>query len=486
MRKLRSVDESRDAFSIQLGLPIASEAVHVTDTEPVPVAEWETRIFRFLDQPIPNPVLEHGEKTVADVLTAMVAGSAVKTYSQAWDDIDLPHGESSVVGTDRTTDPVQAATLNATAAIVQEIEEGHNTGGHVGAGIVAGALAMAEHTDASGETLVESCVRTYEVCTRLEEAIFTMKARINDAVPWLIRNPHSTWTTVGPAVAGVLCAGSDPQTVRETLRLAANRAVVSMHDPYEGGPPSRNLTAGASAGVGVMMAQMARAGVPGSASAMTAVYDPFEELLPKGFTQLFEDLGEEWAITKNYFKPYPSCRYTHAPLDAVRDLERDIEPEDIDCILVETYANAADMNHTRPETLTGAKFSIPYILARYFHSGEVELDHFSSDAIEDEDVQQLADKVEVRATDEFESVFPEYWGSRATMFPKDGGPVSAERAYPRGDYRDPIPDDEFDAKLASLLAYGLPVNSHDAAIEVIQSLSRRSAREIGDVLRPTS
>lgn len=454
----------------------------MTDTEPVPVAEWEVRVFSFFNQPIPNSILEHSEKIVADVLAAMVAGSAVKTYSRAWDEIDLPHGESSVVGTDRTTDPVQAATLNATAAIAQEIEEGHNTGGHVGAGIVAGALAMAEHTDANGETLVESCARAYEVCTRLEEAIFTMKARINDAVPWLIRNPHSTWTTVGPAVAGVLCAGSDPQTVRETFRLAANRAVVSMYDPYEEGPPSRNLTAGASVGVGVMMAQMARAGMPGSASAMTAVYDPFEELLPKGFTQLFEDLGEEWAITKNYFKPYPSCRYTHAPLDAVREIIPPLEPDTIEQIIVETYANAVDMAHPDPQTPTSAKFSIPYVIARFLVSGELRLDHFTLEALEDEQVRTLANNVEIRLDDGFERAFPDHWSARVIVEQHGGETVTSERAYSRGDYRDPLSDNEFRERTRTLLAYGLP----DADYETVESVFTprlTSAREIGTMLQ---
>lgn len=454
----------------------------MTVNGPVPVSDWEASIFEFLETPIPEPVLERGAKTVTDVLAAMVAGSAAEPYAEAWADADLPPGAATVVGSGRTTAPVQAATLNGTAAIVQEIEEGHNTGGHVGAGIVAGGLAMAEHVDADGATLVESCVRAYELCTRLEQAIFVMKDRINDAVPWLVRDPHSTWTTVGPAIAAVCCTDPDPSMVRETFRLAANRTVVSMEDPYEEGPPSRNLTAGASAGVGVTMAQLAQAGIPGSAGAMIGVYDPFEEMLPDGFSPLFDDLGEEWTITQNYFKPYPSCRYTHAPLDALRGLDHELEPDEIERLVVETYANAAEMAHTTPTTLTSAKFSTPYVLARYLHSGNVTLEHFTPGAIAEEDVQTLADRVEVRVADEFETAFPDDWGARVTVEFRDGDTTSAERAYPSGDYREPIPDDTFAARIESVLAYGLPDDPHGMA-ESVSSPTEYSARDIGTALR---
>ncbi|WP_226040245.1 MmgE/PrpD family protein [Natrinema sp. DC36] len=454
----------------------------MTASQPEPASPWEASIFDFLERPIPDPVLERGAMTVADVLAATAAGSAVEPYEAAWEAVDLPEGPATVVGSSRTTSPVQAATLNGTAAITQEIEEGHNTGGHVGAGIVVGALAMAEGADADGETLVESCVRAYEICARLEEAIFVMKGRLNESVPWLVRDPHSTWTTVGPALAGVLCTLPDPGAAREAFRLAANRAVVSMDDPYEAGPPSRNLTAGASAGVGVTMAQLAQAGIPGSPDVMQAVYDPFEGILPDGFADLFADLGDHWAITENYFKPYPSCRYTHAPIDALREIDGPTDSDAIDRIVVETYANATDMARPDPETLTGAKFSIPYVLARYLTGGELRLEDFEPERLADDAVRALADRVVVEKDDEFEAAFPENWGARVTLEYTDGRTATGERAYPAGDYRDPIEPAAFDDRLRTLLEYGLP-GAGDDAFAVVRSPRDHDARDIGSQLR---
>ncbi|MCU4751445.1 MmgE/PrpD family protein [Halobacteria archaeon AArc-curdl1] len=456
-------------------------------TKPEPVSEWEASIFAFLEEPVPDAVRERARTMVTDVLAATVAGSEAEPYREAWERMDLPSGDATVIGSSRTTAPVQAAMLNGTAAIVQEIEEGHNTGGHVGSGIVTGGLAMAEHVDADGRTFVESCVKAYEICTRLEEAIFAMKARMNEAIPWLVRDPHATWTTVGPAVAAMLCTDPDSQTVWETFRLAANRAVVSMDDPYTSGPPSRNLTAGASAGVGVTMAQFAQAGVPGSGAAMSAVYDPFEELLPDGFDRLFADLGTRWSVTEHYVKPYPSCRYTHAPVDAIREIENthegSLEAETVERILVETYANAAEMDNHSPETLTAAKFSIPYVCARYLYDGSIELEHFSTEAIADEPVQSLADRVEIRIGEDYEAAFPEDWGARVTLEFADGSSAVGERAYPAGDYRDPMPADEFEARIETLLAYGLGDEAATTGLQRVLNPDEHDARAIGHALR---
>ncbi|MFC6837871.1 MmgE/PrpD family protein [Halomarina ordinaria] len=456
----------------------------MTRALPEPVADWEASVFTFLETSPPERVLDHGGRTVADVLAATVAGSAAPPYCETWTAVDLPPGTATVLGTDRTTAPAQAASLNGTAAIVQEVEEGHNTGGHVGSGIVTGGLAMAETADASGARFVKACVKAYEVCARLEEAIFRMKARINDAVPWLVRNPHATWTVVGPALAGVLAAGGDEAAVREAFRLAANRAVVSMDDPYAAGPPSRNLTAGASAAVGVLLAQQALAGMTGSESAVRAVYDPFDEDEPGWLTDRFADLGVRWEVTYNYFKPYPSCRYTHPPLDALRDisLPTSVAPDDVDRIVVETYANAVDMARRNPETLTGAKFSIPYVLARYLRSGEVTLEHFDPERIAEPSVRALADRVEVRVDDEFEVSFPDDWGARVTVELTDGRRHSAKRAYPRGDFRDPVDDEAFDERLQALLAWGLPESRVDGGFHALTNIRGRSARSVAAAL----
>jgi 2-methylcitrate dehydratase PrpD len=446
--------------------------------------EWERQVNDFLTKPIPDAVRERGRRTVADVLAATVAGSAVPAIETVAREGEFADGGASVIGTARQVTPPQAAVLNGAAAITQEIEEGHDTGGHVGAGIVAGGVGVAETQGLDGATFVDACVRAYEICARLEGAIFAMKDSINDAVPWLFRDPHAAWTTVGPALTSALCLGADADQFQETFRTAANLAVVSMHDPYAEGAPSRNFTAGFSAQVGVTAALTGIAGLEGSLTAVEAVYDPFEEMLPEGFARQFETLGEEWAITENYFKPYPSCRYTHPPLDAVREAVdgRSVAPDDVERIVVHTLENATDMDHDDPTTATSAKFSTPYVLARYLHDGEVPLSAFSKSALAEEAVRRFTSRVDLVADDDFEAAFPESWGARAVVTLSDGTDLTGTRRYPRGDRRDPIPDDQYRERTRGLLAFGLSDARVDDAVHALDSLAGRPVRATTAVL----
>jgi len=443
--------------------------------------EWERQVNEFLREPIPDRIRERGRRTVADVLAATVAGSAAPGVATVARGAAFADGGASILGTARQVTPAQAALANTAAAIAQETEEGHNTGGHVGASIVAGGLPVAETAGVDGKTFVEACVRVYEVCVRLERAIFAMKDRINGALPWLVRNPHSTWTTVGPAMTSALCRGAGAEEVHETFRIAANLAVVSMHDPYAEGAPARNFTAGFSAQVGVSAALTGAAGLTGSQAAIEAVYDPFEAIIDDGFAAAFATLGDAWAITRNYFKPYPSCRYTHPPLDALRQAldgsdRDDIVPGDVEHVTVHTFANATDMDHDSPETMTGAKFSTPYVLARYVQDGALDLAAFTGDATTEAPVADLAQRVTLVEDDEYEAAFPESWGARAEVLLTDGTELTGACEYPRGDYRDPLSPERLRERNRSLLAHGLPADRVDPALEALDGVDRAPVR----------
>jgi len=157
------------------------------------------------------------------------------------------------------------------------------------------------------------------------------------------------------------------------------------------------------------------------------VYDPSEELLPDGFASQFETLGEEGGRSRNTTsnRTRPAGTPTRPPADDAprgdrrraggRQRERSgdrqaIDPADVEAITVRTFANATDMSHAEPETMTAGKFSAPYVLATYLCRGSVDLDHFTAEALADETVQSVAARVELREDDGYEAAFPESWG----------------------------------------------------------------------------
>lgn len=446
---------------------------------------WLEHAMEFLSAPVPDEAMARGTHVVADVLSAAVAGVDTDVNERVATGMALPPGDASVLGTARTTDPGSAALLNATAAITPEIEEGHNTGGHVGASIVVGGFALAEAHDADGEAFVEGVVKAYELCTRIENAIFLMKDRMNEALPWLLRDPHSTWTTIGPAVAGAIAMGADEETVAEAFRLGANLAVVSMHDPYEEGAPARNFTAGFSAQAGVNAALAAAAGLAGSRSAMTEVYDPFREMKGEAFDESFAALGDDWTILENYYKFTPSCRYTHAPLGALERVVDDVRVGDVESVDVYAYRNACDLDYTDYTTMTSAKFSIPYVLGRYLAVGgrDLWLEDFTGDALEDPETRALAERVHLHHDERYEELFPEHWSARVEVTHTDGTTVEGECIDAPGDHRNFPGEATLVTKFDRLLETRLGTEQAPRSLDTLLGVRDGLARDVGAALR---
>jgi 2-methylcitrate dehydratase PrpD len=447
--------------------------------------EWMTHAIEFLSSPVPDHVLNHGVRVLADVLSAAVAGTDSTVNERVATNIQVASGDASIVGTERTASPVSAALLNGMTAITAEIEEGHNRGGHVGAAIVTGGLALGEAADADGETLIEGVIKAYELCARIEHAIWPMKDQLHGTTPWHLRDPHGTWTTVGPAVAGAIAMGCDDETVVEAFRLGANLSVISMHDPYREGSPARNVTSGLSTQVGVNAALLAAAGLPGSRAAMQEVYDPLRAIDETQFDQSFNDLGDQWMVTENYFKFTPSCWYTHAPLSALDTIASEVRVDEVESIEVFTYHKASALGHTEYKTPTSGKFSTPYVLARLLRAEGTDLwlDDFDEPALSDPVTQALAERVSLHPDAEYEERFPDHRSARVEVTHTDGTTLEAECTNAPGDHRNFPGNDALIEKFERLLESRLESQAPDA-LDVLLNVRQRSARDVGTALRP--
>jgi 2-methylcitrate dehydratase PrpD len=407
----------------------------------------EEHVVAFLAGAMAPPLeaVERSRLVIEDVVCAAVAGSALAELRGVIEALVLQTGPCTVVGCGCAAPVEQAVTANTVLAIAQEIEEGHPTAGHVGAATVMAALAAAEERDASGAAVIDAVLRAYEVCARVERAVMPMRARVNAATGWVVRNPHSTWTAVGPALAAALVWESDRETLRATWRLAVNLAVLSLWDPYAEGALARNLTAGLSAQAGVTAARWARAGLPGSATAVARICGPLRAAMgAAAFDAWFGSLGATYEITRGYLKPYPSCRYTHPALDALRTAlpaAGTVGADAVDRIDVHTFGLATQFAHQHAPTPTSAKFSIPFVLAAFLLDGRIAYDTFTG-RLRDPRIDALARRITVYADDGFEAAFPGRWGARVVVFLRDGRVLTGECPDPLGGPAAPLAVDE--------------------------------------------
>jgi 2-methylcitrate dehydratase PrpD len=154
-------------------------------------------------------------------------------------------------------------------------------------------------------------------------------------------------------------------------------------------------------------------------------------------------------------KPYPSCRYGHAGIDAVLALraEHGLKPADVERI---TYGlsraglllvGAPLDAKQNPVNLVGAQFSAPFVLSTALATGEMTWDSYAN--LDDPVVRGLMKKVDCVHDPDIEAEFPANMSGKVTI-------VAGGRRYektvivPRGEPSNFLSDKALFAKFSGL------------------------------------
>jgi len=153
---------------------------------------------------------------------------------------------------------------------------------------------------------------------------------------------------------------------------------------------------------GVIAARLAAAGVEAFDRPLEAP-GGFFGLVTEGeinTARLMQGLGMTFDCAEVSFKPWPSCRGTHAFIEAALNLSEahGVRPDDVvhaDTVVSPFFRALVEppARKQRPETAIDAKFSIPFTVAAALHDGRVTLDSFAPDAIRNPNVLDLASRV---------------------------------------------------------------------------------------------
>ena len=389
---------------------------------------------------VPAKVQDRTLLVLFDTLGVMLAGAGTPEV-QALAAQFQEGGASPLVGLGRTSSADASCWVNGAAVCCLELDEGSKyVRGHPAAHVVPAALAVA--AGHQGADWLAAVLVGYETAARFGRA-----TRLRPGV-----HPHGTWGATGAAAAAARLAGLDGDGMVAAVDAASGLALAPHFESALTGNPVRNLWVGAANTAGLAAARLAAAGgtVPGGTAAFTlgqilGEFDP--EPLAVPFDERFEILG-------GYFKRHAACAYTHPPADAILALREEgpVDAERIETITVETFAIAAALDRREWPTRLAAMFSIPYVAAVTILDGAFGPDATSRVRREDPVVGDLARRVEVKATDEFEARLPERRGARVTVRMRDGSKRSAEVEQPIGDAAyQPLGWDEIRAKLSDLI-----------------------------------
>ncbi len=114
---------------------------------------------------------------------------------------------------------------------------------------------------------------------------------------------------------------------------------------------------------------------------------------------LLHKLGEEWHIDALSFKPWPSCRGTHAAIESALLLRSrpSFELAQVERVYIEGGGVQAMLaepvsGKSAPATSIEGKFSLPFTVALALRRGAVTLDSFDADSLRDPELRTVASR----------------------------------------------------------------------------------------------
>lgn len=434
---------------------------------------------------IPGAVMERAKVCLLDALGCGLFGSRQDAGRIVSHNVlaDRSQGECTLLGSDASVAPAQAALANGTTVHAFEVDDLIASAlVHPGTVIVPAALAAAEHVDAGAETLLRGIVIGYEAMARIGLALGTEPSH---------RGFHKT-SVAGPVAAaiaaGVVMGLSQAEIVNAVGLACSSASGIKSYAGGSGGAMVKGMHGGRSAEAGVRMAMLAREGFDAPRAAIDGRYGLLEVFSGKSAqpSHLWSGLGERWAIDETWIKVFPVCGWIQGVMQLLLDLRggEAIPFERVKRVTVGTAKFAVKNNaNPRPADPGEAQYSIPYCVSVGLASDPRDPAQFERAAFTDAQRLALAERVALEVDAASEAVFPKQFGTRIRIELEGGETREASTLDPKGTPADPCTYGEVVDKLSRLAAFSRTGDA-DTIVRIVESIdSNTRTRELSRALR---
>ena len=375
--------------------------------------------------------------------------------------LDGQRGSCTVVGEVEQYPSHAAALLNGAFAHSMDFDDGNREGGiHPGAPIFATLMALAEETGATGRQFITAAVAAYDVANKVNRSV-------GDGPD--LRGFHGTSTTgiFGATVGGGHLLGLDREQTLNALGINVSQAAGS-YQFLENGSWNKRLQVGLSASNAIYALTLARRGFQGARQPLEGRFGYFFSYSAEEWDPAeIRGLGTEYEVMQTGIKPYPSCRFTHGPMEAVVELmqqHRLAAPdiESIDVVLSSLGHELAGLK-PNPTNVVEGQFSIHFVVALGATDGNFTWQSY--DKLQDPSVRRIMGITNCHPSPQIEVL-----GSRVEIVTKSGLKLSKEVPIPKGEPENPLTQEDTTAKFLSLVEGTLGANGAHHVARAIQEL----------------
>jgi len=400
--------------------------------------------------------------TVGIIIRARHDAESTASLVAAIDRLEMSNGSCQVFSDKNSYSPSAAALLNGTLAHSLDFDDTHAEASlHSSAPILSAALAAAQMNKSSGQELITACVAGYEIQIRLGLAGGS-SAHYKKGF-----HPTATCGVFGAvASAGYLMGLTKDQFV-SAFGIALSQSAGSMQFLTDGAWTKRSHV-GQAAQNGLNCATMAAEGFKGPAKAFEGQWGYLHAYASGGDTKkALDGLGNKFETLNLGVKPYPSCRYSHAAIDGIIDLKKELDfsiddLDDIDIGLSETALNIIGYpleDKQNPKSIVDGQFSMPFCAAIAAKNGSFVWDDYKN-SLTDNETLSLCKRIKTAHDKKAEECCPEYMSANVKI-KVNGKEHERFVKIPKGDPENFMTQDEFIEKFDGLVEPYLKTEKSD-------------------------
>ena len=299
-----------------------------------------------------------------------------------------PAPQATILGRADRVDAASAALLNGISSHTFDFDDTHlRTIIHPAGPVASAALALAEHTGATGRTLIDALVLGVDVACRVGNAIYPEHYD---------RGWHITGSTgmLGAAAACARILALDATATTMSLGIAASQPI-GVREQF--GSMTKPFHPGGAARAGLTAALMAKHGFTASPRALEAPRGLMQTFSTKcDWSEVTEALGKRFEIAFNSYKPFACGIVIHPSIDGCIELAsaHRLAADAIERIDLKVHPLVLELTGKKtPRAGLEAKFSVYHACAAGIHFGRAGEAEFSDVVVTRPDVIALRDRI---------------------------------------------------------------------------------------------
>ncbi|MFQ6026195.1 MAG: MmgE/PrpD family protein [Dehalococcoidia bacterium] len=390
---------------------------------------------------------------------------------------------ATIIGSGLTTSPDLATFANGVMLRNLDYNDGYTSleSGHPSDSIAA-VLSACEMAGQGGRRAITATVAAYEAFCRIGDA-YTLRY-----LGW----DHPTNGCIASIIGAARSQGLSPEQTEQALNLgiapniALGQTRVGVLSHWKGcayANASRNA---------VFATMLAQRGLTGPSPIFEGEYGFFHavtgepyELEPFGGTD-----GQPFKIAECSIKRFPLGQYSQTVAQAaleIRDQVPRLNTDDIAQISIQTLQKGIDImagpEKWDPMSRETADHSMPYATAVALTYGRVHQVHFSEEYYRSPHLLDLVKRTTIEVSEEANRRAPEAMLCNMEVAMKAGERYSAEVAYHKGHWKNPMTDVELEEKFRALAEELLSEGQTNTLLDRLWHLEE--VEDIGEILRLT-